>query len=131
MTTPSTPTKDELRAITQFQDQLRNYLLDQYAHYGIKSDIDGGGCDSGDWRDFSMAELRMGVGGICEHYQDKLDDMRTERDHWITVAKLAEEAIDQFSLFNYKWRDNGPISDAMKAFQQATGAPQQRKDGEG
>jgi len=62
--------------IGDFPDRLRDFLLGEMERLGIKGDIDGGGCDSGDWRDFVMSELRQGVG----HLTDRLADLRAQLD---------------------------------------------------
>lgn len=57
-------------AIGKFQDDIRAVLIDEvqgltgkdYAHR-----IDGGGCDSGDWRDFTLAEIRSAFRAIEHH----------------------------------------------------------------
>lgn len=56
--------------IGKFQDAIRAALIDgvraitgkDYAHR-----IDGGGCDSGDWRDFTVAEIRSAFMAIEHH----------------------------------------------------------------
>lgn len=52
--------------VGDFPDQVRNYMLGELEKCGIKPDIDGGGCDSGDWRDFCMAEIRQGFGALTD-----------------------------------------------------------------
>ena len=60
--------------IGEFQDTMRDALVDFLGKHGAKDPgkIDGGGCDSGDWRDFSHSELDQGLGMIEEEIIDPL-----------------------------------------------------------
>lgn len=69
--------------VGDFPDQVRNFLLDELERLGIRGDIDGGGCDSGDWRDFVMSELRQGVG----HITDRLAALTAGGDGWVSVKE--------------------------------------------
>lgn len=52
---------DDERPISEFQDQARAALIEGLTALGVENAhrIDGGGCDSGDWRDFTLAEIRQ------------------------------------------------------------------------
>ncbi len=79
MTEPSTNgggSADEI--VGDFPDRLRNFFLYEMERLGVKGDIDGGGCDSGDWRDFVMSEARQGIG----HLTDEIVRLRSEVELW-------------------------------------------------
>lgn len=52
---------DDERPISEFQDDVRAALIEGLTALGVKNahQIDGGGCDSGDWRDFTLAEINQ------------------------------------------------------------------------
>lgn len=59
--TPDEDDEKDDRPIAEFQDDVRDTLIEGLRELGIKNadQIDGGGCDSGDWRDFTLAEIRQ------------------------------------------------------------------------
>lgn len=74
------------REVGKFQNDVKN-LIDDLSG----SNVDGGGCDSGDWRDFTLAEIGQGIAFV----KDKLDDhkhkagmMRDKVDNLIAAASL-------------------------------------------
>lgn len=98
--------RDRLRAevaklnqdIGEHQDAVRDYLLEACREMGADGDIDGGGCDSGDWRDFTMSELEQGIGIIMDWHDGMLAAGRTPTDQakadaaWLrVVAKFLED----------------------------------------
>jgi hypothetical protein len=80
-------------AVRDFPDKLRNFLLDEMTRLGIKGDIDGGGCDSGDWHDFVMSEARQGIGYLTDEItalREALAAVGKERDvQWETNNRNA------------------------------------------
>lgn len=57
--------------IAEFQDDVRDMILGILEESEIPGDIDGGGCDSGDWRDFTLDEIRQGFNRVLDHYFEK------------------------------------------------------------
>jgi hypothetical protein len=84
-------TENDEGAVRDFPDKLRNFLLGEMERLGVKGDIDGAGCDSGDWHDFAMSELRQGVG----HITDALVDLREVHAASVAQEKIACDAVDR------------------------------------
>lgn len=57
--------------IAEFQDDVRDMILSILEEAQIPGDIDGGGCDSSDWRDFTLDEIRQGFNRVLDHYFQK------------------------------------------------------------
>jgi len=57
------------KEIGEFQDDVRNLLMERLGKLGVQDpgSIDGGGGDSGDWRDFTMCEIGQALDMIGEH----------------------------------------------------------------
>ena len=74
--------------VAKFQDEVRYLLLGLLTSAGLEgTDIDGGGCDSGAWQDFTLSEIRQGFNGLADYYHDRneeqtkeLERVRGERD---------------------------------------------------
>jgi hypothetical protein len=73
-------------AIGKWQDDVRDELMDGLKAIGLSGEIDGGGCDSGDWRDFTLAEVRDFVRIVSDWHFDNAKDGRYE----YLTGKLAE-----------------------------------------
>ncbi len=60
--------KRQNKEIGEFQNDVLTVLLETLDEEGIENaNIDGGGCDSGDWRDFTLSEIRQGLNRLVEH----------------------------------------------------------------
>lgn len=54
-------------AIGEFQNQVRNLMVAFVdASGGRGYQIDGGGCDSGDWRDLTLSEIKQGLAMVAD-----------------------------------------------------------------
>lgn len=74
------------KEISEHQDNVRDRMIDGLKEAGLNGDrIDGGGCDSGDWRDFTESEVGQGLGIAL----DALDEMKTERDAALALLRKA------------------------------------------
>lgn len=77
--------RESEREISRFQDEVRQQLLDHLASAGLEgADIDGGGCDSGAWQDFTLSEIRQGFNVLADFYYDR--DQAQEKE----IAELKE-----------------------------------------
>ena len=56
--------------VREFQEQVRDKFLAEMDVLKLKGDIDGGGCDSGDWRDFTLCEIQQGINVLSEAVSD-------------------------------------------------------------
>lgn len=61
--------KENDEEIGKFQNDVKN-LIDQMAN----SNVDGGGSDSGDWRDFTLSEISQGLAYVI----DERDEIKKE-----------------------------------------------------
>jgi hypothetical protein len=66
------------KEIADFQDDVRSELLSLLSNAGIETDIDGGGCDSGAWQDFTLSEITQGFNRLADHYYDKDEEQAEE-----------------------------------------------------
>jgi hypothetical protein len=107
-TPPAAPAGD----IAKFQDEVRNLLLDLLTAAGLEgTDIDGGGCDSGDWRDFTMSEIRQGFNGLADYYHDRNEEqakeiaaLRAEVERLRGERDEARNALRQTVIESDNWR---------------------------
>lgn len=81
-------------AIGKWQDDVLAELMDGLKTIGLSGDIDGGGCDSGDWRDFTLAEIRDFVCTVSDWHFDNAKDGRYE----YLTGKLAEVTKERDGL---------------------------------
>lgn len=89
------------KEIGEFQDKVRGILVDAVNSAGGKGDrIDGGGCDSGYWPDFTLSELQQAVGML----EDIIADLRSS---WIACSdRMPEIGTDVITFDTAKptWR---------------------------
>lgn len=88
------------KELAEFQDDVRDMLMQRLDVLGIRKHIDGGGCDSGDWRDFTKDEIGQAFNALSDHYYDiKAADDGVIADLTLRLA-AAEAERDQFQA-NY------------------------------
>ena len=93
---------DEGDETGEFQDAVRDDLVEALDGVGLQGfRIDGGGCDSGDWRDFTQSEIQQGVGmltdEICELRRQLVEKTaECERAHYdySGVTTLAAHGLE-------------------------------------
>ncbi len=96
------------KVVTEFQDKVREQLLDELAAGGLEgADIDGGGCDSGDWRDFTLSEIRQAFTVLADFYYDAnqaLEERAADAEGQLFSVKYElEEAVN--TIVNLKRRE--------------------------
>lgn len=88
--------------VRDFQDGVRGMLLQELEKRGIKEDIDGSGCDSGDWRDFTMSEIQQGFNRLADHFFDKAENCIDELDPVTVCEHLRKRFAGLFVFMNGK-----------------------------
>jgi hypothetical protein len=85
--------------IATWQDMVRDKLLAGLKEMGMRGDIDGGGCDSGDWRDFTLAEIQDFIVRVTDwHYgrtTPSASDVLAERQRQVTAEGWWPEHDDK------------------------------------
>lgn len=89
--------------IGEFQNKVKN-LIDKMAD----SNVDGGGCESGDWRDFTLSEIGQGMA----HVIDERDDLKHQLSSAQEALKLAVEALTDI---DYDLKDNMPEYERLES----------------
>lgn len=100
--------------IGEFQNKVKN-LIDKMAD----SNVDGGGCESGDWRDFTLSEIGQGMA----HVIDERDDLKHQLSSTREALKLAAEALHKIKEMNGPGLDLSPANQEYKIAETALSHP--------
>lgn len=63
------------KEIGEFQNNVK-ILIDELAD----SNVDGAGCDSGDWRDFTLSEIGQGLGHVIDLHEETKKQLTASRE---------------------------------------------------
>lgn len=93
--TPVDPSDVLDKEIGEFQDDARAVMAEALDSVGIPGyRIDGGGCDSGDWRDFTLSEIGQGMGMATEKIEELREILRASVKSAGGIA--ADDVSDEF-----------------------------------
>lgn len=87
--------KNPENQISDFQDRVRDRLCTLLGdHLGLSEHIDGGAEDSGDWRDFTLAEIDQAIGRIVDAIVDGTITFRAQSEPQQQGGEFSLERID-------------------------------------
>lgn len=78
--------KEHDEEVCEFQNKVKN-LIDGMAN----SNVDGGGCESGDWCDFTLSEIGQGLA----HVIDERDELKKQNAKLESRLKEVEEVAER------------------------------------
>ncbi len=100
---------EENTAIGEFQNWVHKWFREKY-----NIEVDGSGCDSGDWRDLTKDEIQQGVSSLQERYEATIAEHEktiTQRDATIRALEkaYAVTAVDIRGDGTLCFKDEGEI----------------------